>query len=190
MKSKTLTLSLTTLIMLTCLAHADPAVEELRKGKNFIPTKIYSQKEDTEIIKLFKGLRVADVSDGMDKVGLKNVGLMSSEIHPLWKDTTHYTHRIIGIAVTTRYVPTNKPHAPAMETKQFNEWVSTTYNTLTPDPAPSSSSTMPPAPTSAQSARTTLWAGNSPAASASSQTTPHEIPTKSSQKKYPCTSAT
>ncbi len=137
MKSKTIALAVTTLLILTAPAltqQKDPAVEQLRKGKNFIPTKIYSQKEDTEIIKLFERLRVADVSDGMDKAGLKNIGLMSPEIHPLWKDTTHYTHRIIGVAVTTRYVPTNKPHAPAMETKQFDEWVSSTYNTLTPEP--------------------------------------------------------
>ena len=90
-------------------------IAELRAGKNFIPTKVYTAKDDERILKLFEGLRVADVSDGMDKVGLTNTGLMAPAIHALWKDTKHYTHRFIGIAVTVRYVPTNKPPAPRME---------------------------------------------------------------------------
>ncbi len=111
-----------------------PAVEELRAGKNFIETKVYSEREDQEILKRFDGLRVADVSDGMDKVGLANVGLMSPEIHASWKDTKHYRHRFIGIAVTARYVPTNKPPAPPMETEAFDKWVGKTYGEVTPEP--------------------------------------------------------
>ncbi|MGD8500509.1 MAG: RraA family protein [Phycisphaerales bacterium] len=111
-----------------------PSTEELRAGKNFIPTKVYSAKEDEQILKLFEGLRVADVSDGMDKVGLTNTGLMSPEIHALWKDTQHFTHRFIGIAVTVRYVPTNKPPAPRMETKAFDSWVGKWYNELSSEP--------------------------------------------------------
>ena len=108
--------------------------ETLRAGKNFIATKVYSAQEDEQILKLFEGLRVADVSDGMDKVGLNNTGLMSPDIHPVWKDTTHYAHRFIGIAVTARYVPTNKPPAPPMETKAFDAWVGKTYSQVTPEP--------------------------------------------------------
>jgi 4-hydroxy-4-methyl-2-oxoglutarate aldolase len=111
-----------------------PNTQELRAGKNFIPTKVYSAEEDEQILKLFDGLRVSDVSDGMDKVGLTNTGLMSPEIHALWKDTVHYTHRFIGIAVTVRYVPTNKPPAPAMETQAFDRWVGQWYNQLSSEP--------------------------------------------------------
>ena len=111
-----------------------PAGEELRAGKNFIATRVYTQQQDQELLKLFEGLRVADVSDGMDKVGLPNVGLMSPEIHSLWKDTEHYTHRFIGIALTARYVPTNKPAAGAMETEAFNRWVSDWYNNISSEP--------------------------------------------------------
>ena len=50
--------------------EAGPSTEELRAGRNFIPTMVYSTEEDAQILKLFEGLRVADVSDGMDKVGL------------------------------------------------------------------------------------------------------------------------
>jgi len=108
--------------------------DELRAGKNFLPTKVYSAQQDRRILKLFDGLRVADVSDGMDKVGLANVGLMDPEIHASWKDTKHYKHRFIGIAVTARYVPTNRPPAPAMETEAFDKWVGKTYSEVTPEP--------------------------------------------------------
>jgi len=113
---------------------AGPAVEELRAGKNFIATNVYSDEEDRQVLKLFDGLRVADVADGMDKVGLTNIGLMSPEIHAAWKDTEHYTHRFIGIAVTARYVPTNKPQAPAMETEAFDKWVGDWYSKLSSEP--------------------------------------------------------
>jgi len=108
--------------------------QDLRAGRNFIATTVYSQQQDQEILKLFEGLRVADVSDGMDKVGLANVGLMSPEIHAAWKDSRHYKHRFIGIAVTARYVPTNDPPAPPMETEAFDKWVGKTYGEVTPEP--------------------------------------------------------
>jgi len=111
-----------------------PAAEDLRAGRNFIETKIYGEEDDLRTLRLFDGLRVSDVSDGMDKVGLTNVGLMSPEIHASWKDTTHYRHRFVGIAVTARYVPTNKPPAPPMETAAFDKWVGETYNKVTPEP--------------------------------------------------------
>jgi 4-hydroxy-4-methyl-2-oxoglutarate aldolase len=76
--------------------------------KQYIPYEKYSQADNERIIKLFDGLRVADVSDGMDEVGLASVGLMSTDIKTLWRDTDNFTHQIRGIAVTCRYVPTNK----------------------------------------------------------------------------------
>jgi 4-hydroxy-4-methyl-2-oxoglutarate aldolase len=114
--------------------EARAQTDDPRAGKNFMATKVYGQEEDQKILKLFEGLRVADVTDGMDKAGLPNIGLMSPEIHALWKDAEHYTHRFIGIALTARYVPTNKPLAPAMETEAFNRWVSDWYNTLSSEP--------------------------------------------------------
>jgi regulator of RNase E activity RraA len=143
----TLTLTLTTALLLSAWAvlthdsqsvlaqpEARPAVDELRRGRNFIETKVYSEQKDLEILDLFEDLRVADVSDGMDKVGLANVGLMSPEIRPAWTDVQQYKHRFIGIAVTARYVPTNQPPAPPMETDAFNKWVGKTYNEVTPEP--------------------------------------------------------
>jgi hypothetical protein len=45
---------------------------------------------DDEILKLYDGLRVADVSDGMDMVGLRDAGLMDQRIEALWKDTEKF----------------------------------------------------------------------------------------------------
>lgn len=111
-----------------------PAADDLRAGRNFMESKVYTEEDDLTTLKLFDGLRVSDVTDGLDKVGLTNVMLMSPAIHASWKDTTHYRHRFVGIAVTARYVPTNKPPAPPMETAAFDKWVGETYGKVTPEP--------------------------------------------------------
>jgi len=90
----------------------------------FIPYKEYSAEENQRVLEDYKYLRVADVSDGMDVVGLQNIGLVDPEIHALWKDTEKFTHRIVGIAVTARYVPTNK-REPKMDQKTIGRWYST-----------------------------------------------------------------
>ncbi|MBD3267631.1 RraA family protein, partial [bacterium] len=109
--------------------------QDLRVGKNYLDTKVYSAEEDQRILDLFEGLRVADVSDGMDRAGLADVGLMDPSIHPLWKDTKEFTHRIIGIAVTVRYVPSNERHPSyEEETAAFDAWVGKTYSQITPEP--------------------------------------------------------
>jgi len=115
-------------------APSGPDVEALRAGRSFMETRVYAEKEDARILALFEGLRVADVSDGMDKAGLADIGLMDPEIHAAWKDTEHYTHRFIGIAVTARYVPTNKPAAGRMETAAFDRWVGDWYGRLSSEP--------------------------------------------------------
>ena len=106
----------------------------LRGGRNFITTRVYSLEDDRRVLALFKGLRVADVSDGMDAVGLPNSGLMRPEIRPLWKDTTHFTHRFTGVAVTARYVPTQSPRAQRMKTEDFDRWVGDWYRNRSSEP--------------------------------------------------------
>ena len=96
------------------------------KVKLFIPYKEYPPEENKRILEMYKYLRVADVSDGMDVAGLQDVGLVNQEIHALWKDTENFTHRVVGIAVTARYVPTNK-REPKMDDKTIGQW----YSTLT-----------------------------------------------------------
>ena len=124
-------------ISLSCfliLLVAASAVEKLREGENYIATKVYTLAQDQEILKAFEGLRVADVADGMDRVGLTHIGRMSFEIRPAWTDTVRYKHRFIGIAVTVRYVPTNIPAPRFDSNKEFDEWVGKTYNEKTSEP--------------------------------------------------------
>ena len=94
------------------------------KVKLFIPYNEYSQEDNLRIVEMFKYLRVADVSDGMDVVGLQDVGLVDPEIRALWKDTDAFTHRVVGIAVTARYMPTNR-REPKMDDKTIGRWYST-----------------------------------------------------------------
>ncbi len=108
--------------------------EEIRAGKNFIPTKIYTEEEDREILKLFQGLRVTDTCDGMDKAGLQDIGLMDPGILPLWKDAERFTHRVVGIAVTVRYVPTQKPPAGKMAPEEFDKWEGNFYSQYSSEP--------------------------------------------------------
>ena len=101
--------------------------ELLAKGKNFIETKTYSAEDDTKILELYKTLRVADVSDGLDMVGLPGTGLVDPAIHPDWVDLKDFSHVFRGIAVTVRYVPTQKPALPAPG-EDFSKWEGNFYN--------------------------------------------------------------
>jgi regulator of RNase E activity RraA len=105
-----------------------------RAGTNFISTRVYSAEDDQKLLKAFEGLRVADVSDGMDAVGLHNRGLMDPDIRPLWRDTEKFAHRFIGIAVTVRYVPTQEPTAGSQSTEDFDQWVGNWYNSRSSEP--------------------------------------------------------
>ena len=112
----------------TTAAAAQQAAERTvpAKVRLFIPYKEYSAAENARVLGLYKYLRVADVSDGMDIVGLQDVGLVDPDIHALWKDTDTFSHRVVGIAVTARYVPTNK-REPRMDDSVIGRW----YSTLT-----------------------------------------------------------
>ena len=101
--------------------------------RGFIDTKTYTPEQDREILKLYEGLRVADVSDGLDMAGLQDIGLINPEIRPLWRDTDDFTHIIRGIAVTVRYVPTNK-RASKMPVAEFPKWEGSWYNQLSSEP--------------------------------------------------------
>ena len=115
------------LLLPAAAAPQQPAEQTIpAKVKLFIPYKDYSAAENTRILDMYKYLRVADVSDGMDVVGLQDVGLVDPAIHALWKDTDTFAHRVVGIAVTARYVPTNK-REPRMDDKTIGQW----YSTLT-----------------------------------------------------------
>lgn len=106
---------------------------DLAEDVNFIETKTYSAQEDSLILELYKRLRVADVSDGMDMVGLPGTGLVDPVIHADWIDLDSLSHQFRGIAVTVRYVPTQRPDRPDPG-QNFQEWESAIYNTYSSEP--------------------------------------------------------
>lgn len=105
---------------------ADPG--DLRAGRNFLPTAVHGEAEDQRLLSLFQRLRVADVADGMDAAGLQGIGLMDPAIHPLWRDTQHFSHRFAGVAVTARYVPTQDPPAGKVAVTAYDEWAGDWYD--------------------------------------------------------------
>ena len=59
---------------------------------------------------------------------------MDPEVRPLWKDTKDYSHRFVGIAVTARYVPTQRPAAGKRPVEDYDKWSGDWYDTLSPEP--------------------------------------------------------
>ena len=89
---------------------------------------------DEEILALYQNLRVADVSDGLDMVGLQDKCLMGTHIEALWKDTDDMSHIFRGIAVTARYVPTNRVVKTPMEKEEFQQWEGQWYGQISSEP--------------------------------------------------------
>jgi 4-hydroxy-4-methyl-2-oxoglutarate aldolase len=116
------------------LAQPAATAADPRAGRSFIATPVYSAEDDAAVLKAFEGLRVADVTDGMDAYGLHNTGLMDAGIVPLWKDTQKFTHRFIGVAVTARYVPTQRPTAGVRTEADYDKWAGEWYSKLSPEP--------------------------------------------------------
>ena len=91
-----------------------PAIIQAQKltipqGVRILQNKSFddSEKARQEILNLYKDLRVTDVCDGMDLVGLQDVGLMHNTIRSLWRDVENFTHRFVGFAITVRHVPSD-----------------------------------------------------------------------------------
>ncbi|TJY42278.1 RraA family protein [Cohnella pontilimi] len=80
-----------------------------------------------EILELYKDLRVTDVRDGMDWMGMHHYGTMHRDIKPLWRT------KITGIARTARYLPFEGP-APKLTPEEYTKWVSWYYKEVCYDP--------------------------------------------------------
>ncbi|MHC4744444.1 MAG: RraA family protein [Planctomycetota bacterium] len=79
------------------------------EGVRLLENKSFDDSDHArkEILDLYENLRVTDVLDGMDLIGLQDIGLMDNNIRPLWRDVDKFTHRIVGFAITVRHVPTD-----------------------------------------------------------------------------------
>jgi regulator of RNase E activity RraA len=92
------------------------------------------QTDRQRILERFDGLRVTDVCDGMDAIGLQDVGLLDADIRPLWRDEDRFTHRIVGFAHTVRFVPTGR-RAPVFEdVEDHMKWKGDWYGRLAKGP--------------------------------------------------------
>lgn len=101
------------------------------EGIRLLDNKSFDDREEvrSEILDLYKNLRVTDVCDGMDLVGLQDIGLMDNEIRPLWRDEENFTHRFVGFAITVRYVPSDirVGHNSFSEVEGFKKWKGEQY---------------------------------------------------------------
>ena len=86
-----------------------------------------------QLVDLYRGLRVTDVSDGMDVIGRQDLGLMDPSIRPLHRDVERLTHRFVGFAHTVRFVPTNHP-VTARTPEEMKEFIRTWYRDLARGP--------------------------------------------------------
>lgn len=80
-----------------------------------------------EILELYKDLRVTDVRDGMDWMGMHHYGTIHHSIRPL------YRTKVVGIARTSRYMPFEGP-IPKMTPEEYTDWVSWYYKEVCYDP--------------------------------------------------------
>ena len=103
------------------LSAQNASKQELLSGTGFIATRTFSESENSELLKLYEGLRVVDVCDGMDMAGLPDAGIVDRSIVPAWKDLDSLRHQFRGIALTMRYVPTQRPDRPAPG-DDFSRW--------------------------------------------------------------------
>ncbi|WP_078555263.1 dimethylmenaquinone methyltransferase [Bacillus alkalicellulosilyticus] len=87
-----------------------------------------TQKDDRqEILELYKDLRVTDVRDGMDWVGMHGYGTVDHSIRPLFRT------KVVGIARTARYVPFEGP-MPKLTPEEYTKWVGWYYSEVCNDP--------------------------------------------------------
>lgn len=90
--------------------------------------------ERSQILALYQGLRVTDVCDGLDAVGLIDTCTMDWQIRPLWRDTDTFRHRIYGYAHTLRFVPTARVVPRPMPLEEYKRWKADWYGTLARGP--------------------------------------------------------
>jgi regulator of RNase E activity RraA len=108
--------------------------EQLRRGVIIYPNRGLPAEDPMIHVKKYQGLRVSDVVDGLQAVGLQDRGLMDKSIRPLWRDNSENArHRFYGVALTVQYFPTNKPAAGKMPYEEFKKWHSHWYSTYAPE---------------------------------------------------------
>ncbi len=85
-------------LLMLLLTTVNVAAQELYtpEGVKMLENKSYDNSDEArqEILDLYQTLRVTDVLDGMDLIGLQDIGLMHKDIRPLWRDVDDFSHRV------------------------------------------------------------------------------------------------
>lgn len=81
------------------------------------------KKENIAILEAYKGLRTADVRDGLDWCGMMHYGSVDSSIRPLYRTV------VVGIARTVRYLPYQGP-MPFLTGDDYTEWSAAYYRDI------------------------------------------------------------
>jgi regulator of RNase E activity RraA len=105
-------------------------------SKQYLKVQRYSAEDDSKILKLYEGLRVCDVVDALDVVGLQDITIMDRDIRPLWRDEQKFAHRIWGIAMTVRLVPAQEAAPRFASHADERVWEANWYNTKSAEFAP------------------------------------------------------
>jgi regulator of RNase E activity RraA len=102
------------LILISCIPATEAQKSNIPRlttpeGVRLLKNKSFDDSEQArkEILELYRDLRLTDVLDGMDLIGLQDIGLMDKDIRPLWRDVEEFSHRVVGFAITVRHVPTD-----------------------------------------------------------------------------------
>ena len=120
-----------TLLLLLAGCALLPA-QKAHYSRQYLKAGQYSQQDNEAIVRKFQGMRVTDVVDGLDVVGLQDVTIMDQGIRPLWTDAQQFTHRIYGVAVTLRLLPPQE-RAPIFRSHdEFANWEGNWYETRIP----------------------------------------------------------
>lgn len=101
-------------------------------------TRHLDDDERAEILDLYDGLRVTDVTDGMDFLGFHERNRLDKGIRSLHRDPDRFSHRVVGFANTIRFHPTNrKRDLPATRERDFETttaWRDEWYEELSGEP--------------------------------------------------------
>src|SRR2546423_15693515 len=77
-----------------------------------------------ELLDLYRPLRVTDVVDGLDWVGIRDITHVDPAIRPVWRPV-----RAVGIALTVRWVPTTRA-VPRMTPEEYTEFTRHWYRAI------------------------------------------------------------
>jgi len=112
-------------VVLPFVLHAQntPDNDVLEKGTILLDYPSEAIEDPQKLIEKYEGLRVTDVLDALQAVGLQDLTLMDKTIRPLWRDyNVRLGHRFYGVAVTYQYLPTNQLPAGKLPYDQFRQW--------------------------------------------------------------------